>query len=33
MSDATAALTVGQARTRYFADAGFPADAAMRRSS
>lgn len=26
MSDATAALTVGQARARYFAEAGFPAD-------
>ena len=26
MSDATAALTVGQARTQYFVDAGFPAD-------
>jgi len=26
MSDAIAALTVGQARTQYFADAGFPAD-------
>ncbi len=26
MSDASAALTVGQARKQYFADAGFPAD-------